>query len=142
MSRVSRLHTLGASQAVPRATPKAQLETKLDRAIRNKAARLADKRLLDQWAFKVKTRDLWKDRKTGKRVLKTLALDPLRAEAHHIEPRANKLTRYDVRNGVTLAYENHFKVERGDYRIEGTKFFRKAGQTFIDGTAPVIFVRT
>lgn len=142
MSRLTRLKTVGQVNAHPHATPKAQLETTLDRAIANKAARLLDAAKLRTWAAAVKTRDEWKDRKTGVKVRSTRTLDPLRAEAHHIEPRANKATRYDVRNGVTLAFENHFKVERGDYRIEGTKWFRKAGQTYIDGTAPVYFVRT
>jgi hypothetical protein len=33
-------------------------------------------------------------------------------------------------------------VERGDYRIEGTAFFRGSdGGRYIDGTFPVVFVR-
>lgn len=136
------LPTLGQLQATPRALRKDQLGSKLDRAIANKAARLLDAKLLRAWAFKVKDRDHWKDRKTGRRVRRCLELDADRAEAHHIEPKDNHATRYDVRNGVTLSYENHAKVERGDYRIEGTVWFRRGGCRYIDGTHPVHFVRT
>jgi hypothetical protein len=142
MSPIEDLPTLGQLQATPRATPKRELETKLDRAIANKSARLLDERELRAWAFAVKTRDQWKDRKTGRRVRRCLELDADRAEAHHIEPKENRATRYDVRNGVTLSYENHAKVERGDYRIEGTVWFRIGGCRYIDGTHAVIFVRT
>lgn len=141
--RLEDLLTLAEVQAAPRAQRKDQLETKLDRAIENKAARLEDERKLRAWALAVKHRDQWKDRKTGRRVLRTLNLDADRAEAHHIEPKGNWVTRYDLRNGVTLSYEHHEKVERGDYRIEGTEFFTaEDGCRYIDGTFPVIFVRT
>lgn len=137
------LLTLAEAQAVPRATPKGELETKLDRAMANKTARLQDERELRAWALAVKHRDQWKDRKTGKRVTRTLSLDPDRAEAHHIEPKGNWVTRYDLRNGVTLSYAHHDQVERGVYRIEGTAWFTgEDGARYIDGTHPVTFVRT
>jgi len=113
----------------------------LDRAIAKKAARLADARKLRVWAAAVKTRDLWKDRKTGVRVHSSRQLDPLRAEAHHLEPKANKALRYDVRNGVTLSLQSHLDVERGRYRIEGTAWFRVGGCRYIDATYAIIFVR-
>jgi hypothetical protein len=115
--------------------------TKLDRAVAKKGARLTDIKLLRAWALAVKIRDHWKDRKTGVRVLSTRSLDPLRAEAHHIEPKSNRATRYDVRNGVTLSLATHFAVEHGQLRIEGTVFFRKGGCRYIDGTFAVYFVR-
>jgi hypothetical protein len=116
--------------------------TKLDRAIASKAARLLDAKLLRQWAAAVKDRDHWKDMKTGKRVFSTRALDPDRAEAHHIEPKENQAVRYDVRNGLTLSLDTHLAVELNRYRIEGTVFFvGPDGQTYIDGTFPVVFVR-
>jgi hypothetical protein len=143
MSPIEDLPTVAEVNAVPHATPKRELETKLDRAKANKTARLADERELRRWALAVKHRDQWKDRKTGRRVLRTLSLDADRAEAHHIEPKGNWVTRYDIRNGLTLSYENHDKVERGDYRIEGTAWFTaEDGCRYIDGTAPVTFVRT
>lgn len=141
--KITDLLTLDQANAVPHATPKDQLETKLDRAIANKAERLEDERKLRAWALAVKHRDQWKDQKTGRRVLRTLSLDPDRAEAHHVEPKSNYVTRYDVRNGLTLSYENHAKVERGDYRIEGTAWFTgEDGGRYIDCTYPVTWVRT
>jgi len=118
---------------------KRDLPTKLDRAIASKAARLLDKRKLDAWAVAVKTRDRWKDRRTGVKVFRTRALDPLRAEAHHIASRDDRAVRYDVRNGVTLSLESHELVERHILVIVGTKWFTKAGTRYINGTAPVTF---
>lgn len=116
--------------------------TKLDRAIDKKAARLLDQRQLRAWALAVKTRDRWIDRKTGKRVRRSLELDPDRAEAHHLEPKANYATRYDVRNGICLSCATHEAVELHRLRIDGTVFFRKDGSRYIDARYPVIFVRT
>jgi hypothetical protein len=116
--------------------------TRLDRAIASKAARLLDVQKLRVWAKAVKDRDRWTDRNTGRRVLSTRQLDPLRAEAHHIEPKDNKATRYDVRNGVTLSFDTHERVEHHQLRIEGTVYFRVKGARYIDATFPVFFVRT
>lgn len=137
--RLAHLQTVAETNATPRAIPKPY--TKLERAIAKKAARLLDKRKLEVWARAVKERDQWKDRKTGVKVRSTRQLDPLRAEAHHIEPRSNRAVRYDVRNGLCLAFETHFDVEHFRYRIEGTAFFTVAGCRYIDGTYPVTFVR-
>lgn len=136
------LPTLAQLQATPRALRKDQLDTKLDRAVDNKAARLQDARKLRQWAFDVKVRDKWKDQKTGRRVLRTLNLDADRAEAHHIASKDDWAVRYDLRNGICLSLATHLAVETGKYRIEGTKWFTVKGCRYIDGTAPVHFVRT
>jgi hypothetical protein len=142
MSRFARLPTLAQVNAKPHAIQKADLPTKLDRAIATKAARLLDAQKLRVWAHAVKTRDQWKDRKTGVRVHATRQLDPLRAEAHHIEPKANHATRYDVRNGVTLSFAHHYAVTKHLYRIEGTVWFRgKDGGRYINGDFPIYFVR-
>jgi hypothetical protein len=116
--------------------------SKLDRAIASKAARLLDAKQLREWATAVKARDLWKDRKTGVTVHRTRQLDPLRAEAHHIESKDNPDTRYDVRNGICLSMQTHLEVSLGRYRIDGTVFFRKNGAQYIDGTFPITFIRT
>lgn len=81
--------------------------TKLDRAIASKASRLTDAQQLVAWAFAVKTRDQWRDRCTGRRLLRTRSLDPLRAEAHHIVDRSDRAVRYDVRNGLCLSLQTH-----------------------------------
>jgi hypothetical protein len=129
-------------QATPRAQRKDQLPTKLDRAVENKADRLDDAKKLRAWAFAVKSRDHWKDRKTKRRVLRTLSLDADRAEAHHIVSKDDWAVRYDVRNGICLSALVHEAVERGRYRIEGTAWFTIKGTRYIDATAPVTFVRT
>lgn len=136
------LPTLADVNAVPHATPKHQLETKLDRAIANKAARLLDQKRLREWAFKVKERDKWRDMKTGRRVLRTLNLDPDRAEAHHIAGKDDWAVRYDERNGICLSLATHDAVTRGRLTIEGTVWFTVKGARYIDGRYPVIFVRT
>lgn len=142
MRTIADLPTLAQLQATPRATPKHELETKLDRAVANKAARLDDERQLRAWAFAVKDRDRWRDRKTKRRVLRTLNLDPDRAEAHHIVPKDDWNVRHDLRNGICLSLATHLAVETGKLRIEGTQWFTVKGQRYIDGTAPVHFVRT
>ncbi len=142
MTPLDRLPFLDQVNAVPHATPKHRLETRLDRAIDAKAARLLDQKQLREWARLVKERDRWRDRKTGRRVLRTLNLDPDRAEAHHVVNRDEWAVRYDVRNGLTLSLDSHTRIERGDYRIEGTAWFTVKGTRYIDATAPVIFVRT
>lgn len=136
------LPTLAQQQATPRAQRKDQLETKLDRAIANKADRLLDERKLRQWAFDVKTLDHWTDRKTRKRVRKCLELDPDRAEAHHVEGKDDWAVRYDVRNGLCLSLAIHDAVTCGKYRIEGTVWFTVKGTRYINARFPVIFVRT
>src|SRR3954470_16797458 len=142
MSPIEDLPTLAQLQATPRALRKDQLESKLDRAIASKAARLLDAKKLRAWAFKVKDRDKWRDRKTGRRVRRCLELDPDRGEAHHIEPKENISVRYDERNGICLSLATHDAVTTGKLRIEGTVFFRLKGARYIDGRFPVSFVRT
>lgn len=136
------LPTLAQLQATPRATPKHEMETKLDRAIASRAARLEDEKQLRIWARAVKERDHWRDRKTKQRVRRCLELDPLRAEAHHIVSKDDWAVRYDTRNGLCLSLATHMLVERNKLRIEGTVFFRKGGAKYIDGRFPVYFVRT
>jgi len=140
--RIDQLRTLAQQQATPRATPKNALETRLDRAIAHKAARLLDQKQLRAWAFAVKTRDRWRDRKTGVRLRRCLDLDPLRAEAHHLAGKDDQAVRYDVRNGICLSLATHDAVTRGQLVIEGTAWFTVRGTRYIDASAPVIFVRT
>lgn len=141
MRRIEDLPTLAEVNAVPHATPKHELETRLDRAIENKSARLMDERLLRSWAFKVKDRGQWRDRKTGQRLRRCLELDPLRAEAHHVVGRDDWAVRYDVRNGICVSFATHDALTRGQLVIEGTAWFTIRGTRYIDCTAPVYFVR-
>jgi hypothetical protein len=135
------LPTLAEMQATPRAKRKDELGTKLDRAIKSRAFRLEDQRQLRKWAYAVKARDRWRDRKTGLRVHRRLELDPQRAEAHHVVSKDDWAVRYDIRNGLTLSLATHDAVERGQIGIEGTVFFLVAGARYIDCTYAVVFVR-
>lgn len=139
--KLASLPTLADVQRKPRAQLKCSLGTKLDRAIDSKAVRLADARALRVWADAVKDRDKWKDRRTGVKVFRSLALDPRRAEAHHVVDRSDLATRYDVRNGITLSLETHLLVETYRLRLVGTKFFWTGGRRYIDATFPVKFVQ-
>lgn len=137
------LPTAAEVNAVRRAVPKYEIPTKLDRAIDKKQAKREDAAKLAAWAKAVKERDHWKDRYTGKPVKKpgkVAILDPDAAHAHHVEPRENEDTRYDVRNGLTLSALTHDKVERNLLRIVGTRFFKVAGKTYINCTYLVKFV--
>jgi hypothetical protein len=140
LGRLADLPTLADQQATPRATPKPS--TRLARAIAKTAARRTDAKQLADWARQVKDRDQWKDRRTGQRVRSTSQLDPLRAEAHHIVSKDDRAVRYDVRNGICLSLETHDLVERYVLRIEGTAWFTKHGQRYIDARSPVRFVKT
>jgi hypothetical protein len=138
--RIDQLPTLAEISALPRRMPKPS--TILSRAIAKRQARQLDEKHLRAWGFAVKTRDRWRDRKTGVHVLRTLSLDPLRAEAHHIVSKDDHAVRYDVRNGICLSLQTHVLVERGELVIEGTVFFVTGGGRYIDATHPVHFVRT
>ena len=140
MNRVARLPTLAACRRRPCATPKPS--TRLARAIAKKVARRADAQQLVAWARAVKDRDQWKDRRTGVRVRSTRELDPLRAEAHHVVSKDDWAVRTDVRNGICLSLATHDRVERGELRIVGTKFFTKQGRRYIDARYPVRFLPT
>ncbi len=115
--------------------------SKLARAHDASAAKKDDEKKLAAWRRDVSTRDKGKDRYTGKRVLKTISLDPNRAECHHVESRANQDTRYDRRNGLLLSLHSHCLVEENKLRIVGTKFFTVNGRKFIDCDHPVRFVK-
>lgn len=128
-----------AGDITQRATPKHEIPTKVDRLRAKADADREDERKLQAWAKAVKARDHWTDRKTGKPVRSTaiLALDS--AHAHHVEPRANYDVRYDIRNGLTLSYETHAKVEANELVIVGTAWFEVEGRRYIDCTHMVHF---
>lgn len=135
----SQLPTVAEEEARRRATPKGELPTRLERAVERKAADAADERRLRAWAKRVKTRDEWTDRCTGRKVKATTAAHPDRAEAHHVAGRADAAVRYDVRNGITLSWATHDRVERHELEIVGTKHFTVKGRRYIDATHRVVF---
>ena len=127
------LPTLDEVNAVKRATPKHELPSKVDRLKARLAEDREDGRKLSAWSKAVRTRDDYVDRYDGKACAKGLEPHPRRGEAHHIEPRSNWDVRYDPRNGLTLAYENHERLERGELRVVGSRRFTVKGRQYIDG---------
>lgn len=94
---------------------------------------------LETWKREVYTFAKYRCLCCGITVKRTLKLVANRAEAHHIERRSNKATRYDVRNGVCLCLECHGKVTRFELRIVGVTFFVVQARTYINGRGPLEF---
>jgi len=142
---VRALPTLAEVSATRRATPKYAMLTKFDRTAIKQQLKRDDAKKLAAWAKQVKALDDWRDRYTGARVKPVghgvSVTDPHAAHAHHLEPRENEETRYDVRNGITLSASTHDAVERNQLRIVGTQFFRLSGRRYINAREPVRFVK-
>lgn len=135
--------TLDERSRIGRAVPKAELKTRMDRAIEKKQDKREDERKLLVWAKAVKERDHWKDRLTGhkvKRPGKVAVIDPDAAHAHHGEPRENYDVRYDIRNGITLSALTHEKVEKNELAIVGKHYFVVNGKRYLNLSKPVKFV--
>lgn len=107
-----------------------------------------DQQLLKAWRRKVWKRDEATCRCCGKNVIKTLENLPERGECHHIEGRATKATRYDVRNGALICNSPcHERVTGavGGHKllIVGRRFFHVDGspEEYIDATFTLTFKR-
>lgn len=126
---------IDADKQPRRAIRKDQIPTKLD-------ARKQDDRIdhakLEKWRKEVHERDGNRCRYSKVKVERTLRLQPNRSECHHIEPRANRATRYDRRNGIRFAFVIHDRLERGDLKLIGSRFFvADDGQVYINADFPV-----
>lgn len=136
--------TMQQVQAVRRASQKVPaVKAKLARSVAKTKADREDERKLQAWATSVKDRDEWKDVYTGrpvKRARDVGVIHPQSAHAHHIASRDDLAVRYDRRNGVTLSYESHARVEANELRIVGTRFFIVKGKRYINGDHLVRFV--
>lgn len=141
---INGLMTLAERHAVPHASPKIHpAKAQLARSIEKVKADREDDRKLAAWSKAVRDDDDWTDRYTGRKVkpAKTVGvISPNAAHAHHIEDRANQDVRYDVRNGVTLSYASHLKVEANELRIVGTRWFTVNGKRYINGRERLKFV--
>jgi hypothetical protein len=127
--------TLGEMQSQRRAKQKSELPSKLDK--RKQDDRI-DHALLDKWRREVHTREGNKCRYSKVKVERTLRLQPNRCECHHVEPRSNKVTRYDRRNGLQLAYVIHERIERGDLKLVGSRFFTADdGKDYLNADFPI-----
>jgi hypothetical protein len=139
-----KLPTLAEMNATRRATPKKPAAlAKVDRQVAKDKATREDERKLQAWSKAVKERDEYKDRYTGKPVKRgrdVSVIHPDAAHAHHVEPRENQDVRYDRRNGLTLSFKTHARVEAGELLIKGTRFFTVKGKRYINCDKPVRFV--
>lgn len=120
----------------PKVRPgESRLEVREKRDAAEKAAEKA-------WKIDVWDRDEGKSRYSGKKLKRTMRLDPMRGERHHIHGRADKRVRWDSRAALLLELEIHEKVTRNELRIVGTVFFEVEGHTYIDARFPVKFIDT
>lgn len=130
--------TLVDLQRERRATPKGQIPTRLEEKTEKKVneAKEWERAKREVW-----TRDKSRCRLTKRKVKKTLELDPLRGEVHHLAPREDKSVRYDKRNLVLLSLETHERVTRHELTIVGTRFFMVDGKKYINADYAVRFVK-
>jgi hypothetical protein len=108
---------------------------KLERSVAKKKADDKDARELAQWSAAVRKRDRWTDRYTGKPVKKAKEVGvahPDCGHAHHVEPRTNVDVRYDRRNGLTVSWATHLRLEANELTVIGKKYFTKNGKKYLN----------
>jgi len=103
------------------------------------AARKDDRTQLSVWRNAIFKRDKGLCRCCGVKVIRCLELCDKRAECHHLEGRANKAVRYDVRNGVLLCAWCHESVERGKLRVEARESFVVGQRAYFNADLQLIF---
>lgn len=130
------LPTLGEIQGLRRAVPKYAEKSRLQ-AKREKTT--DHRKTWDAVTREIWMRDHGRDRLTRRKVKKTIALDPLRGEVHHVVSRDDRAVRYDRRNLLLLSLETHGRVERHELRIVGTHWFTINGKTYVNTEYPVRF---
>jgi hypothetical protein len=96
------------------------------------------------WKREIWTRDGGKCRWCKRKVVKTLELLPNRGECHHLEPRENRVTRWDRRNGLLTCCSCHERLtgkvnER--HVLIPTKFFVVDGVSYGNADYAVRFKR-
>lgn len=137
MGFLDRLPTLAS-----RTTPDLQKSATPSRLEAKDARDKDDEKKLKVWRDEVIDRDEHKCRCCGCRVIRTLALNARRFEAHHIAGRDDKAVRTDTRNGLTLCRKCHERVTglvNDKLTIVGTVWFTVKGQRYINGDHVVKF---
>ncbi len=121
-----------------RATPKGAMVT---RAAEKTAEDKDEKKAEAAWKRAVWARDKGKCRICGCRVLKALKLVDTRGECHHVERRENKVTRWDVRNGLLCCNRDHSRFTQGQLHIVATArqlFVASDGKSYINANAKTL----
>ena len=82
------------------------------------AARKLDEKELAKWRAAIWKRDEGKCRVCGRRVKRTLSLDPLRGEVHHVRGRnVTPENRYSVAHALLLCKSCHDKAGRREVKV-------------------------
>jgi 5-methylcytosine-specific restriction endonuclease McrA len=109
------LMSLAEVQATRRATPKGAMVTRVEEA---DEARKLDEKQLAKFRAAVWKRDEGKCRICRRLVKRTLALDPLRGEVHHLRGRnVAPEDRYNVKRALLLCLECHGKAGRKEVKV-------------------------
>jgi len=106
------------------------------------AAEKDDRGALERWRRAVRTRDRGRCRVCGKKVKVTLALDPLRAEVHHLVSRADKAVKFDLRNAVLVCYRDHKRLTAHKLHAIGTAamlFTGPNGKSYLNANCALTF---
>ncbi len=135
---ISTLQTLSEAVQTYRANSKgkSRLEVKVEKGKASDKAWEDCKRIVDK-------RDGMKCRFCGVRVVRTLELDPKRAEHHHIARRAKeKALLTDPRNVVLVCLACHQKLTKHLTQIIGraVDMFEHAGKKFLSADKPLQFI--
>ena len=142
MSHLANLPTLAELSAKPRATPKAELVTRLQTKT---AADRDDARLLREVAKAVRVRDGGRCRHCKVRTLATLELVARRGECHHVVSRTCLAVRYDIRNCLHVCASCHSLLTARRLFVvgRGSRMFKagRTGKSFVDTTFPVEFAK-
>jgi len=115
--------------------------SKVARAVAQDDKQRADDKQLEALKREVWIRDKSKCRNCERKVIKSLALTAKRGEVAHIRSRQHKPTRYLRKNAILLCYACHAAFDQHVLVLVGTATFEVDGAQYIDGDAPVEFLR-
>lgn len=131
------LPTLAEMNATRRAVPKYEMKSRLDAKVEK--TKNADK-AWDECKKAVDARDAGKCRICRKKVVKTIAFDPKRAEHHHlVKRRKEKALLTDQRNVLLVHLACHEKAERSKIHPiqKASDMFALNGTSFVNADNPI-----
>jgi 5-methylcytosine-specific restriction endonuclease McrA len=139
MGAFDQLGTLVDAQKTRRATPKYAIPSRLDEKTQDARVEKAAEKA---WRKGCIARDGKICQHCRRKVIQQLALAPERLEIHHIKGRADRVVRWDVRNGVVTCHQCHSKLTRHQLfivQIAAHLFTAENGKTYIDASKPIEF---
>ena len=102
-----------------------------------------DDRLREQWKRAIWDRDQGICRCCGVQCVKGRELHPRRGECHHLEGRANRVTRWDTRNGCLVCNSCHERITgsvNAKLVIQGLHYFTVDNRRYLNAAFPLQFV--